>query len=408
MPSRARSRGRGRPVDLRTALRPRTSMRAATSSRTGRDLWGCRPHRLTARGSRRRRVRPERAGMCGQRRPGEIARAAKVRRIDTPFPVREEIARDGLACGVEQRGMGGDRRQPCRRQRFFHAERGQRIDEGAGVADQEELRDRRTAPSSTRTHRMPSRAAAWRHRDVDAVRRSSRWRRDTVLPARTFPPKPRADHHTNVPNGRGDGHRPGPSVLERLDDRVRVVGKVPRVALPHADQRVRAMTWLHASESARDDSGAARTVEHEPGLDSRRTGPRGRSPPLRVVPQTRRAGLSRGSAHARRQTQRCRAAPDRNPAETPDSQVRGQMSPADLPRRATCPAEAARGRGRRKVSMRGSADAHHTVLPRPRRKPPRSTASSRPISASSLCVLGGIDSASPRARGDGWSRMATE
>ena len=49
---------------------------------------------------------------------------------------------------------------------------------------------------------------------------------------------PVTDHHTDVPNGRGDGHRPGPSVLERLDDRVRVVGKVPRVALPHADQRV--------------------------------------------------------------------------------------------------------------------------------------------------------------------------
>ncbi len=47
-------------------------------------------------------------------------------------------------------------------------------------------------------------------------------------------------------------------------------GRSQRVALPHADQRVCAMTWLHASEPARDDSGAARTVEHEPGLDARR------------------------------------------------------------------------------------------------------------------------------------------
>ena len=52
---------------------------------------------------------------------------------------------------------------------------------------------------------------------------------------------------------------------------MRIVRKVPPVSLPHADQRVGAVSRLHASERSRHDAGAPRTIEHEPGVDARHT-----------------------------------------------------------------------------------------------------------------------------------------
>src|SRR6185369_5846711 len=51
---------------------------------------------------------------------------------------------------------------------------------------------------------------------------------------------------------------------------------------------------------------------------------------------------------------------------------------------------------------------HQTVFPVARRKPAASIASSTPMVASSLRVLGGIDSAAPRAGSDARARISTE
>ena len=290
--------------------------------------------------------------------------------LDLALARREELeARAARIDGFAQAGVHDDGREPARRQRLLHAGGRQRIDERAGIADEQPAVTgvgagaiRRRVP----TPRAVDRAMASAIRSLKIARLRDLGeidirRRSAAREIRSL----RIDHRRDVTHAAG---RPAPTTSSRRRTTRSACAsrRAPATAFapPLADQRdrSRALVILAQTLRARDHAGAAGAVEHE--------------------------------MHRCRHVGRQRVARLRRRPSTARQHHVGERVDIDLP--------AARAAGERLDARRRSLP-HHTVLPVDRMKPARSIASLTPIASNSLPQLGGSDTARPRP---GWRRAA--
>ena len=184
---------------------------------------------------------PEAVPVPPARLPGEPGREPPVGVVDGPLPPLEERQRRsghlrGAEAGVHRHG-----REPGGRQRLLHPERGERIDEGARVAYEEEtgagvarrvVGGRGARPRRTRAGGSPEEAG-----DVRRLGQLGRVRPgDGAAPLQRR--EPRVHHRREVADAPRYGHRPRPAVLVALDEGVRLVVESP--SRPPAPRRRRA------------------------------------------------------------------------------------------------------------------------------------------------------------------------
>ena len=183
----------------------------------------------------------------------------------------EQLERRTGERGIAQRGVDDHGRQPGRGQGLLHPVGGQGVDEGGGIADQQE-------PVLAVADRVVDGCVTARGGGVltgvdhQAVQGRGLGQFPLIADLESLSlliGHRRVDHHGDIAIGRVHRDRPGPAVAIGLDHGVARLPQRPPVArTPDGGERERRPgVVVHPEPSPRHDAGPARAVEHERRVD---------------------------------------------------------------------------------------------------------------------------------------------